>query len=461
MLPPLHVVARRRPVALVAPTGVVTVPSGTDLVALAQPAPYVAVQADLRPTTAAARVVLRLVSSSTDLRGELDLGTGTVGLSVSDPGGRTSRHRSRRFGRATLPVDAVALSLTGTWLTAWARERGRWTARGRVHLEGRVPTRDEGFVAGLRAGCVVAGADPVSAVRAGGFGQVGLRDLRVVTHATGGPVREDGRLLLTATSAGPGFFDTGHTSVWALDEGTLALEHRADLFFRRPDRPGVFGDHATHLVRDAGRWLVATSTWGDFRATGPDAGVAVTVAETRADLRHGRHVLDTRLLRLPTEGLRSVGVWDPHLVRTDDGWLVGYVSARRFFRFHPVLAAGPDLGHLALRSADPGRVATEGTTLLRVDGQWLVLASDGPDGHKGQRTRFPVFDLDLREVGTLRAPYPSNLPWPSLVHTDQGWLMVTFDGRGYGGPLPGYGTHGDVVLLREQGAGGDPAALDG
>ena len=59
---------------------------------------------------------------------------------------------------------------------------------------------------------------------------------------------------------------------------TLALEHLSDLFFRRPDAPGAYGDHATHLVRDGDRWLVATSTWGDFDRSRPGAGVAVTLA---------------------------------------------------------------------------------------------------------------------------------------------------------------------------------------
>ena len=48
----------------------------------------------------------------------------------------------------------------------------------------------------------------------GRFGQLGLRDVRQVTHADGTTYRHDGRVLLTATSAGPGFFDTAHTSVW-------------------------------------------------------------------------------------------------------------------------------------------------------------------------------------------------------------------------------------------------------
>ncbi len=290
-------------------------------------------------------------------------------------------------------------------------------------------------------------------MRAGAFGQLGLRDVRLVSEADGTPVRDGNKLLLTATHAGPGFFDAAHTGVWALDPGGWVPEHRADLFFRRPDRrarPGVYGDHATHLVRDGGRWLVATSTWGDFDGhTGRNrrgASVAVNLAETGADLLSGRHVLDTRPLPLPTDGLRSVGVWDPHLVRIDGRWYVGFVSASRFFRFHPALAAGDTLDDLRLVGADPTRTATEGTTLARIDGDWLVLASDGRLGPRAHRAAYPVFDLALRQTGRLHAPYPTNIPWPTLARTEDGWVMVTFDGSREGGGLVGYGSHGDLVI---------------
>ena len=65
-------------------------------------------------------------------------------------------------------------------------------------------------------------------------------------------------------------------------------------------------------------------------------------------------------------------------------------------------------------------------------------------------------------VGALEAPYPSNIPWPTVVRLGDGsWLLVAFDGTVYGGPLPGYGTHGDVVLMRARwparsGLGCDP-----
>ena len=438
-----EIVARRRRVDLVAPRFTAVTADGPGTWDLPQPAPYAAAV-----TSTTGPATLTLTSGGTEM--SVRLHDDVLDLQV-DAGGRTTHHRSRRFGRLDTPADALALTLTGTHLTGLTRERGRWRARARYDLSQRLDSRDEAFCAALR----LEADGAVTDVRAGAFGQLGLRDVRLVSEADGTPVRDGYRLLLTATHAGPGFFDAAHTGVWALDPDGWVPEHLADLFFRRPGRqtrPGVYGDHATHLLRDGGRWLVATSTWGDFDGhTGRSrrgASVAVTLAETHADLLTGRHVLDTRPLPLPTDGFRSVGVWDPHLVRIDDRWHVGFVSASRFFRFHPALAAGDSLDDLRLIGADSTRTATEGTTLVRIDGDWVVLASDGRQGPRAHRAAYPVFDLALRQTGRLQAPYPTNIPWPTLVDTEQGWVMVTFDGSRVGGELVGYGTHGDLVVAR-------------
>ena len=378
VLPRFEVVARRRPVRLLVP--------GTPLAGAV--APYVAVEG---------------VPSA-----ELTLASGEVVLTATYD-------------------DTVALTLTGPQVTAFTREAGQWVARSRFDLTDRHDVHDEAWLGGLAG----SGAG-------GRFGQLGLRDLRLVSHADGSPFLDGDRLLLTATSAGPGAFPTGHASVWALDPETYELEHRADLFLRRDGR--VFGDHAVHLVRDDDRWLLAASTWGDFeRKVRP---VGVTLSVSTADLTRGVHVLDSRPLALPTTGLRSVGVWDPHLVRTSEGWLVGYVSATRYFRFHPVLAAGADLDALELAAVASGHRETEGTTLVRLDEGWRVLASDR------HRKAFPVLDLDLREVGTIDAAYPTNIPWPTLATSEEHSLLIGFDGTRYGGRLVGYGSHGDVVIQR-------------
>ena len=438
VLPRFEIVRRLRPVDLVQPGAVQVDVSSAGTVAMPAAAPYVAA------TTSGTDEPIALHLGEHRLAAAID--GGSVSLDVTG-----TSLRSRRFHRAEDPVG-LGVSLTGTHVTAWSREAGGWVARARHDLRDVVVTRDEAALAGLRLELPPAGGV------AGGFGQLGLRDIRFATEADGSPLRTDDSLWLTATSAGPGFFDTAHTSVWRLDPSSLDLVHTADLFFRRPDRPGVFGDHATHVVHDAGRWLVATSTWGDFEqpttraGRRTPAGLRVTLAEPAAevDLLRGTHVLDTRELPLPTDGLDSIATWDPHLVRRGDGWLVGFVSARRFFDFHPALAGGPSLDGLRLLGAAADRRATEGTTLVEVDGRMVVLASDGRESSRGQRGRFPVFDLAMGDLGTLDAPYPTNLPWPSLACLHDGWLMATFNGRSAGGRLLGYGTHGDVVLMRSR-----------
>jgi hypothetical protein len=452
--PRFQLFARLRPVALLSAVQV-RASGAASSTRCPRPAPYAA--------AVASGVDERLVlswRSGEDLL-EAVYGDGHVLLRVTTAG-RTSEHRSRRYGRVRSPATDIALTLTGTHLSVLTRAAGEgWTARARVGLADLIDTRDESWLAALEVGH----QGPVDRLEAGGFGQLGLRDLRVASHADGSPYRlPDGRAVLTATSAGPGFFDTAHTSVWALDPAVPALEHLADLYFRRPDRPGVYGDHATHLVADTDGWLVATSTWGDFDARRRGASVAVTLARTDADVLRGEHVLDTEPLALPTDGFTSVGVWDPHLVRVgtgpDAGWLVGYVSARRFFSFHPVVASGPTLDELRVRGFDARRRATEGTTLARVstgsttEGDWVVLASDGRDGRTGQRERYPVFDLKMHEIGTLAGPYPTNIPWPTLLQASADsdeLVMIGFDGSRWGGNLLGYGTHGDVVIARSVG----------
>ncbi len=443
VLPRLEVVRRLRPVDLVAPGSAQVTTATAGEVAVPAVAPYVA------GTTSGSGGPVAMHLG--DHRFAASLDDGSVSLEV--PGAGTLR--SRRFHRAEEPTG-LGLTLTGTHVTAWSREAAGWVARARhdlreVAAEGtgvQVDTRDETALHGLRVEL------PDGGGVAGAFGQLGLRDTRFVTDEDGSPVRDDGALWLTATSAGPGFFDTAHTSVWRLDPDTLEVGHSADLFFRRPDRPGVFGDHATHVLRSEGRWLVATSTWGDFEAPTTragrrtPAGLRVTLAESGSDLLHGAHVLDTRELPLPVDGLASIAAWDPHLVRRDGEWLVGFVSARRFFDFHPALAAGRSLDDLRLLGAATDRTSTEGTTLVDVDGRLVVLASDGRDSRRGLRARFPAYDLTMTETGTLDAPYPTNLPWPTLAQVDGRWLMVTFDGRAAGGKLLGYGTHGDLVVMR-------------
>lgn len=472
MLPEFDLVARHRPIRLIAAHSEQSFAAGTH--PLPRPAPYAAA---IVPVPAEPRATEREPSEPQTApydgaRTEVSLHLGghrftawvnprsrRTGVDITPSAGEhrePQRIRSRRHGRIRRGSSVVELAITwtGQHIAVLTRSpEDTWTTRARVDLRLTTPgidPHDPAVVSGLH----VTGPD---GLRAGGFGHLGLRDIRWVSARNGEPVREGNQLLLSATHAGPGFFDTGHTGIWAFDPRRHELTHRSDLFFHRPHTSdarrgelGVFGDHATHVLGEDDAWLVTTSTWSDFDLAAPR--IEIVLARTGEDITAGEHVLSATPWRLPTTGLDSRGVWDPHLVHDGDRWLVTYVSAQEFFRFHPVLAAGPDLEHLALIGADTNRLECEGVTLVPpgLGKDWLLLASDGPKSRRGRRHRYPAFDLSVTQVGTLEAPHPSNIPWPSVVREGDGWLLVTFDGTPAGGPGAGYGTHGDVLVMRDR-----------
>lgn len=437
MIPPLAEVHRFRPVRLVQHER----RSGFR-------APFVAVEGAL---AGPAHVGLELHSGPVSLSCRYDGRRRRLHLEVVDSRGRRTRHVSRRHGRLAAAPEAIALTLTGRWLTAWSRATAAdpWVGRARVRVTDHVEVRDPSFLRGL----TVAEPQGTSSWSGGTFGQVGLRDLHLVTDADGTAYVRDGRHYLTATQAGPGFADAAQTGVWSWRPGTDDLRPESLLWWRREGL--VHGDHAVHLVRDGEQWRALASTWGDFDRT----RVAITLATTTDDVLTGEHVLEGAELDLRQPPGPHVGVWDPHLARIDGSWHLSWVAARSFFDFRPALGRAPaPEGPWELLGVAEDRSATEGGVLVETDAGWRLLASDGPGNPAGLQRRYPAFDLSMREVGTLDAPYGSNIPWPSVVAHDGTWSMLSFDGTTYGGALPGYGTHGDVIVLGARQSSSDAAS---
>lgn len=272
-------------------------------------------------------------------------------------------------------------------------------------------------------------------VRAGYFGQAGVRDPHVVQYADGRPYIRDNKLYLTLTCAGLGFFQQAHWGVWTLDlADPTRLEQVAQLFFARDGV--VLGDHAGQIVVDRDEFVLAMSSWGDFDF----AGVHVNYVRTRENVLSGVHVLPTTPLPLPT----SVSSWDPAITRIDGQWHVAFVESPAqspAFVFHPALARGRTLESLTAVGADLTVDQTEGTIIQRVDGEWYVLASDG------DARLYKVYDLRMRPQGTLNAPYGTNIPHPMVVRVRGTWYLLTFDGTQYAEPVLGYGGHGDFIVM--------------
>ena len=274
-----------------------------------------------------------------------------------------------------------------------------------------------------------------SSVRAGYYGQAGVRDPHVVQYADGRPYIRDGKLYLTLTCAGLGFFQQAHWGVWTLDlADPTRLEQVAQLFFARDGV--VLGDHAGQIVVDGDEFVLAMSSWGDFDF----AGVHVRYTRTRRNVLSGVHVLPTVPMPLPTD----VSSWDPAMTRINGRWHVAFVespSQSPAFVFHPALARGRSLESLSLVGADLSVDQTEGPIIQRLGGQWRVLASDG------DAREYKVYDLAMRPQGTLDAPYGTNIPHPQIVYTRHETYLLTFDGTQYAEPILGYGTHGDFLVM--------------
>jgi hypothetical protein len=407
-------------------------------------APFCALEATVRG--ASGRTLLGLSTDGGDhLMGFYDSRDGRVGIELRN-GGRTRVLRRRKV---SLPSSfRLAVAVCENQVTVLADTGDGWqpllTERDKVRAQ--VDLRDPATLAGHRYAWEHRGERPgnVTEVRWGLFGMTGLRDQHLVQHSDGTPYRRDGKVYFTATCAGLGFFQQAHWAVFTLDLARPErLEQVAQLFFRRDGL--LLGDHAGQIVRDDDndRWIVATSSWGDFDFD----GVHVRHAVTTDDVLHGVHVLETTRTPLPT----TVSSWDPGLTRIDGRWHLSFVESpsQEPFDFHPALAAGPEGAEwhegLKLVGAATDLRHCEGPILAQVQGSWWFLASDGHARH------YPVFDLHATRVGRLDAPYETNLPHPQLVPCEDGtFLIVTFDGTQFGEKVMGYGGHGDVLVMRSR-----------
>lgn len=447
--PRFELVGRFRPFEVVSPNFVAASSDGGSVDGLVRsdwspPAPFAAVEVDVDGDA----VVSGLAAANGDhLLAFHDPATGAVGLEVRSGGFTTvlrEKQLRRRVGRLAFVLaenQPTVLVDTGRGWRAVATEKHRVAQR----IDFRRPATLARFRAawGAREGTADLGP-----VRAGPFGMAGLRDLHVVQHADGTSYTDDdGRMYLTATSAGLGFFTQAHWGVFAFHPDRVAeegLEQTAHLYFHREGM--LLGDHAGQLVRDGDRWLLAVSSWGDFS---PQRGVHVRHLETSEDLLHGVHVLESERTAMPTQR----GSYDPGMTRIDGRWHVSYVESvgHRPSEFHPALAVGPTgaaswTEGLRLVGEADELDFTEGPVLARVEDEWRVLASDG------KARCYPVFDRAMRRVGELDAYYGTNLPHPNVFDLpDGGRMILTFDGTPHRPRVLGYGTHGDVLVLRTDG----------
>jgi hypothetical protein len=305
---------------------------------------------------------------------------------------------------------------------------------------------------GARAG---SGTIAFDRVQAGYWGKAGVRDPHVVTWADGTPFIANNKVYLTLTNAGLGFFQFAHWGVYTLDlsdNSPGGLQQVGQIFWERGGV--VVGDHAGHIVYDdtinAFRLLV--SNWGTFSGN----GVLINAATVQGDVLHGVNVIrNPTVQQLPT----TVSRWDPHMVRIKGTWYIAFVESpsQNPFTFHPALAVGSrtgQFGNFTLVGRDASHTMTEGMVMQKIGGKWYVLCSSSPAEGPPSGGHYDIYDLNMRFLGYLNAPYPTNnIPHPMVfpIADTQAqktrWRMVTFEGTQYYENILGYGTHGDFLIM--------------
>ena len=312
-------------------------------------------------------------------------------------------------------------------------------------------------------------------VRAGYFGEAGVRDPHAVQYADGTPYIKDNKLYFTLTNAGLGFFEKAHWGVWTMDLSDYTnIEQVGNIFWYNAGEENIIlGHHAGQIVRDEeeGRWIVVASSWGDFGPQGGDQGnfglitypdegnyeppvdIVYDEVPLSKNLLRGVHILEGKKHPVNAVPFPTEGKWDPGLTRIDGRWYMAYVIALDLFtNFQPALARSPVGGDhtqaVQFVGADWEKRATEGPIIQKLGGEWRMFASAGDDEDQQFQNRYPIYFLraanpaapdDVRPRDTpafdppepptaeeerlrrlafdgyLEAPHPTNIPHPMIV----------------------------------------------
>lgn len=418
-------------------------------------APYCAVVAEIADAGPDGVLRLGLAGGGVRVLGTWDAAAGTVAVEVESTRGSVSLPARVAGGPPSGLPTGIAVVVNANHVTVLVRTgpgdgaadwRPVLTEADRVRE--LVELRDPAVLGALRYVHGSSGELRLARLRAGWSGEVGVRDPQVVRTADGEPLVRDGKVWLTLTNAGFGFFSRAHWGVWTLDlADPTRLEQVGAVFFARDGL--VLGDHAGQLVVDesTGTTTVLVSSWGNFS---PEVGVHVRHLTTHEDLLSGVHVLESHRLELPTP---QTSCWDPTLARVDGHWHLGFVECSSFgpprFVFRPALARTDDddpTRGLVRVGADEVHQQTEGTVLQRFGDRWYLLASDRDAGD------YPVYDpVTMVRDGSLQAPYGTNIPHPMVVPNGRPgqapWWLLSFDGTPWHEEVLGYGTHGDFLVM--------------
>lgn len=271
-----------------------------------------------------------------------------------------------------------------------------------------------------------------SALKAGAFGGVGMRDQTLVTDEFAIPYMPDtDSIMFTATAADPR--GVAYCGVYSYNMMTHVISQQAAVFVSRGGK--VYNDLSAHIIRyPGGNRRMLIGTWGN----GFGGSIQTLHALfTTGDVLSGVNVVTMTAITLPGQGGGTPGAYDAMMVWDSVGgkWIVTYtITDDTSFvgnPFYPAVATSTDMASFTLVAKDSSNPGYEGTKLCSLGGSYYITAG-GPagDGNSAKLYSTSLSQLGLVNVGLSGGA--DTQPHAMIFDYSGGMRMISFDNSRFG-----------------------------
>lgn len=277
-------------------------------------------------------------------------------------------------------------------------------------------------------------------LKAGPFGQSGLRDPNLVRYEDMTPVRKGSKIYLTMTASGP-TDDASHWGVYTYDITTRLIEKVGQILFSESTK--TLGRLPGEIVydRNADEFKVLISNFG-----GDDSGpTVISKVQTTEWVLDGAHVIGDPVDLTLDLGTSGVGAYDPSFFWDGTKWLLAYtITEDLTFAtdvYFTALASSTDFVTWSKVENDESNQGYEGTKITKISDIALVFAAN--------RTSHRIYEtgtLTLQGTNTtpLTVSSPVSPPHTLVVPINKGGVtqydMIQFDGTKLGSDNFTWGT---------------------
>ena len=330
----------------------------------------------------------------------------------------------------------LGLSLVANSACVWIDVGAGWVYKLGADVTSYYDFRTTGNLTGWNPGFTLANGGgnstwDFSALKAGSFGGVGMRDQTLVTDDTGRayfPATDT--IQFSATIPDPR--GTAYCGVFTMDLLTNTLTQTAAIMVSRSGK--TYNDLSAHIIRYSGgnrRMLI--STWGNGFS-----GSIQTLHElfTSGDVLVGANVVTMTAITLPGQTGALPGAYDAMMAWDGSKWVITYTltddTSFAGNPFYPAVATSTAMSSFTLVDKDSTHTGYEGTKLINDNGEIYVMAG----GPAGSGTKARVYDSSLHYMGDLNITLSGGAdtqPHPMMFQHAGKRKIISFDNTRYGG----------------------------